>query len=208
MNKRTVIANLRTLRKWVERQRGRPVNEEASYEAQNILVGCAQLLLSSGGVSINGWVTRKAYRTGTVRRIMRTYVTKQGNRALLDLIDLTISSLEVCTWRNDFLPGPLPITREPRRISETQQSAMQKANKLAREARRHEKLQRDQQKVLRALAEFPDGETKYTLRTAAVLPADRLDAALEDLLRTGKVAYCEVVKGNHQTPYRGYRLAT
>lgn len=208
MKKRTVIANLRTHKKWVETQRGTRVNEEAGYEAQNILVGCAQLLLSGGGVSINEWVTRKTYRTDVVRRIQRTYVTKQGNRALLDLIDLTISSLEACTWEDDFLPGALPIVREARRVSEAQQKAMREGRDRARQARGRDKLQRDRQKLLTALNKFPDGETKRALRHASVLPVDRFDIALEELVRTAKAVRCEVFKGNHKTPHRGYRLAS
>ncbi len=67
--------------------------------------------------------------------------------------------------------------------------------------------QADVEKVLRALQQFPAGETLRNIRCAAGVGEDKARAILFDLMRQGLVEECGVHKSDRKTPRRGFKRA-
>ncbi len=85
--------------------------------------------------------------------------------------------------------------------------AKREAKKDSRADERHRtRLQADVNRLCAALAKYPNGETERTIRATAGVDGTRFTVAIADLLQTGQVVECDVVKTNRKTPYRGYRL--
>ena len=80
----------------------------------------------------------------------------------------------------------------------------------AREAKRDEtqnaRIEADSKRIVNVLVKYPAGETKRVIRDAAGLPGTRFSLALSNLLSDGDVVPCDVLKGNRETPFEGYRL--
>jgi len=134
MRKKTVIRNLECAREWIEQQCGKPSTGGDPWEAQNILVACV-MLINQCGQSVQGWLGRKG-RPVVLQDIEEKYNTKLGVRVLRDLIDLAISTLEACSWRDDFALGPLPIRRNTRKLTDARRGALAKARN-AKAAQQH-----------------------------------------------------------------------
>ena len=138
MNKRLVIRNLEHAKTWLEERLGKPSTIGDPWEAQNILVGCVQLA-NQCRQPVHAWVDRRKGRRSALKRVRETHNTESGNRALRQLIDLTISAVQSCTWRDEFLTGALPIKFKPPRrkpMSEAQKQA--RREQLAAVRRRQE----------------------------------------------------------------------
>ena len=76
-----------------------------------------------------------------------------------------------------------------------------------RQAKTEAVAEKDCQRVLRAAAKYPDGETPKRLREATGLMAGRFNAAIARLLDRCELVPCELVKANRNKPYDGYKLA-
>ena len=68
-------------------------------------------------------------------------------------------------------------------------------------------VERDADKVLRALAKLPDGATKNTIRDRAGLSGARVNAAIAWLLEQGAIVETTIQVSNHRNPQPGYKLA-
>jgi len=90
VNKKHVLASLRHNAKWVkDHKRTKP---EFDWKAQDILVGCSQLLRQCDQ-SLAGWIDRRD-RRAVLGRIQRSWATQNGKRALRDLIEFTTEAIQ------------------------------------------------------------------------------------------------------------------
>lgn len=78
---------------------------------------------------------------------------------------------------------------------------------LRKERQRQSQRDRDEDAVLAALALFPEGETRNTLRDAAGLSGRRFGPILAHLMAKGLVEQCEITKPNGQR-YTAFRRGT
>ena len=86
-------------------------------------------------------------------------------------------------------------------------SAAQDRSDDDRQTAKAERVERDKDKVLRAAAKFPLGETKSALRDVAGISTDRFAAALGSALQLGEMETGEIVKPHRKTPFVSYKLA-
>jgi replicative DNA helicase len=92
---------------------------------------------------------------------------------------------------------------EVKNIQNAREAARQeKENKKAREL--EERENRYRQRLLEALAQFPNGETERQLRSVAGLNSGNFGKAITTLLKEQRVETCEVVKRNRS--YDGFKL--
>lgn len=87
--------------------------------------------------------------------------------------------------------------------------ARQDAEERIEEAKRQREQQRieaDAEKLLKAAARFPDGETQKRLAELAGMSGTRARAPLAMLVDDGRLVPCDVVKPNRRAPYAGFRL--
>jgi hypothetical protein len=76
----------------------------------------------------------------------------------------------------------------------------------AREAKSAEKLDRNIERIIRAMNKYPGGETKTAIKVTSGLRHGEFTAAFAELLLRGDAETCPVLKGNHKKPKDGYRL--
>jgi len=88
---------------------------------------------------------------------------------------------------------------EARHAARERHEAHKEADKAAR-------LEADKEKLCRAMARHPQGETATVLRDHAGLKSAAFKVALADLLNSGDAVPCELFKPNRKTPYEGYKL--
>ena len=75
-----------------------------------------------------------------------------------------------------------------------------------KEAAREAKVEKDKDKVLRAAAKYPMGETKTVLRDLAGMSGQNFTAALALALQLGDIEAEQIQKANRSTPYVSYKL--
>ena len=134
MRRQTVIRNLEHARQWLLDRRKKPSKSGEPWEAQNIFVGCVQLL-NQCGRSIQEWLGRRPDRRRVLKQIREKYVTNRGNVVLRRLVDLTVTELKACSWRDDFWIGALPIKFGQRKLSEAHKRAIRAARERSQEQR-------------------------------------------------------------------------
>ena len=82
--------------------------------------------------------------------------------------------------------------------------------KAEKEAERMEKedqrLQDDRKNIVQKMLKYPDGETKSFYKSLTSLNSAYFNKAFASLIDDGFVTPCEVFKGNHKTPYDGFKL--
>ena len=83
-----ILRELQWNRDWVEKQTHRDWQEDDSFRAQNLLVGCTHLL-NQAGAKLGPWLDHRESRRAPLKRIGTAYSTRRGRKALLDLIDHT-----------------------------------------------------------------------------------------------------------------------
>ncbi len=81
--------------------------------------------------------------------------------------------------------------------------AVQEEKELHREHVRHQKQSKHRELAWKTLCQFPEGETKKALRTAAKLNADNFQAAIDLLVEEGLAEACEIEKVGRK--FEGYR---
>ena len=133
MNKRVLLKNLDKAAEWAA------AKQRDHDQAVNIMVGCFGVLRQAGQRDITGWIDRKPERRRVLKNIQKLYLSKLGNKVLRDLVSLTISAVEACTWIDNWLPGALPVPiASGRPMKDGQQAKMQQGRK-----RRVAKVERD-----------------------------------------------------------------
>src|SRR5262249_7988479 len=83
----------------------------------------------------------------------------------------------------------------------------QQRRKTQRNDRLESQAAGDRDKVLRAAAQFPDGETRSVIRDASGVRSGRFDAVVAELISAGELEPCLISKGNNRT-YKGVRSRT
>jgi hypothetical protein len=80
----------------------------------------------------------------------------------------------------------------------------QKANRAeTRYGDKQEALQRNQERILKAMDQFPEGETKSKIRTTAGINGNLFPAAFGELLADGKIEPCSIKKnGRSEDAFR------
>lgn len=134
MDVKILVQNLRECRKWAVKHLAAKWRTEDSWQAQNVVVGCVQVVNQTGR-TIQEWAGGKAGRLDQLQRIQQTYPTRRGNRVLIDLIDWAQSTLEACCWRSTFWVGALPLQREPRPVTDAQRAGLARGREKANERR-------------------------------------------------------------------------
>jgi len=142
MDKKTVLRNLLAQRKWVKDQlvsKGRTGGEAS--RAYNRMIGCLQTLRQCGQQGLTGWLDRsRRGRRKAVANIQLECTSRKGSRALLDLVDLTVSAVSAASWVDDLWIGALPIRFQPAKITEAQREAARRnigrLHRKQREAKR------------------------------------------------------------------------
>jgi hypothetical protein len=86
--------------------------------------------------------------------------------------------------------------------------ARQKRDKeAANQRRQRERLDRNQAKILEAMADVGGSDTMTAIRSRAGLNPDNFQPAFAELQQAGKVVPCLVQKSNRRRPYDGFKLA-
>ena len=133
MKKRILLKNLDKAAEWLA------AKQRDHDQAVNIMVGCFGVLQQAGQHDMAGWLDRKPDRRRVLKNIQKSHLSKRGNKVLRDLVSLTISAVEACTWIDNWLPGALPVpTASGRSMKDGQQAKMQQGRK-----RRVAKVERD-----------------------------------------------------------------
>ena len=81
-------------------------------------------------------------------------------------------------------------------------NAAQDRSDADRQTVRDERVERDKDKILRAAAKFPGGETKATLRDVAGMSGARFSAGLASALLLDEMTEGWIVKPNRKAPYQ------
>ena len=66
------------------------------------------------GQDANGWLDRKDGRRKRLKRIQKTYLTREGKRDLLAPIDYATAAVKANMGTSEFWVGALPIAQEPK----------------------------------------------------------------------------------------------
>ena len=104
------------------------------WRAENILIGCTGIL-GQCNQTVGGWMDGKPYRRAVLGRIKQSWATRDGKRALRDLMRFTESAVEAATWVDEFWVGALPTGREPKRLSESHKHALHAGRDRAQKSR-------------------------------------------------------------------------
>ncbi len=143
VSKKAVMNSLKTQRKWVEKQLQSRVTRDKGFHAHNIMVGAVQSI-NQCGQSIQSWLSRRGQRNDR-RKALRDIESRchlpVPNKALIDLIDFAISTLDAASWVERLWVGALP-TKEPRTISESHKKALLDGQARRREQDRNERARR------------------------------------------------------------------
>ncbi len=132
MKPKHVLKSLRDNLKWLDAHRRVKGNPDDGWRSQDIVVGCSEILRQCNQ-TLAGWIDRKSYRRAVLRRIQRSWATREGKRTLRDLIEWTARAVEAATWVKSFWVGALPTGREPRRITKAHSQALQAGRKRSRD---------------------------------------------------------------------------
>lgn len=77
----------------------------------------------------------------------------------------------------------------------------------ARSAKRTAKTDDAKRKIVQAMLQFPEGETKCRIMNASGVHQRDFDGPFSELVETGDVVSCNVFRANRKKPYEGYRLS-
>ena len=127
MNKPLLIRNLIAARDWAASHRDAAGKAGDPWEAENIMIGCIQVIAQCGQ-RVDGWLGRKK-RRATLKNIREKYNTPVGSRALVQLAELAIETVEACSWKDSFRTGALPIKHQPQKrrpMTDSQLANLQK----------------------------------------------------------------------------------
>ncbi len=158
MTPKHVLKSLKASRKWLESHTRNPDNPKLDQQAENILVGCSQILRQCH-LSLDGWLDRKPYRRGVCQRIQRSWATREGKRTLRDLIRFTETGVEAAPFVKSYWVSALPVEerKPPKPPTEAQLRVLEEGRKR-RWKRRRDKGHGPGQRVLRG----PAGQTPKT----------------------------------------------
>ena len=104
-----VVQSLEFAAKWIKNLPGRSSCSKTRDRAEDIVTGCLDLIEYSPTTDVNGWIAAKPRRK-RLNDPAKAVWTRDGRRAALELITLTISEVEACrSFRPDVEVGALPI---------------------------------------------------------------------------------------------------
>jgi hypothetical protein len=145
MKKQALIRALQQAHDWVKQRREGRSTAGEPWQAQNIMVGCVQVI-NQTGQSVQAWLDRRNRRR-LLSDIRNRYLVADGNKALRDLIKLAIAAVGACSTVTDYWLGALPVRQEPQRLTEAQRRA--RAATLAANAERARREERESLERLR-----------------------------------------------------------
>ncbi len=161
LHRRHILRVLAAIRTWLTGRKGKTQTEADQWRAENILIGCAQILKQCGA-DFGGWLDRTRRKRRSRRRLLRHVRTNfnrgDGLKVLLELIDFTESALQAAVWLDTLWVGALPILVKPVVVTEAQRAALCKARQTKRARRQQEQEQRER----RLEMGFPQPEPKDT----------------------------------------------
>ncbi len=108
MNKKTLLNNLKKAVEWLNS------GQRDHDQAVNIMVGCFCILRQAGQQGVTAGIDRKSERRRVLSNVRESYLSRQGNKVMRDLVALTISAVESCIWVDNWLPCALPTPISPR----------------------------------------------------------------------------------------------
>ena len=139
LSPKALVAKLKWNREWLQALRDGKRAPGDSDRAINLLVGCLQTMAQCGRPSLGDWLDRKRERRRTLKDIRNRFRSDAGNRVLRQLVELTVSQVEACSWRKGYWVGALPTGGEPRRASAKQREANRANSAKAKAARERDK---------------------------------------------------------------------
>ena len=122
-----VIQTLKSHARWIDGLPGRQLsaNIDRDYRVSNIVEGCLCVMAASAYCDIRQWIAHRPRRKQLKQPIEAVW-TRQGRKAIQELLKLTISELEASRgFRRDVDVGPLPIS-EPTKRSPSHMNALNK----------------------------------------------------------------------------------
>ena len=134
MNKRAVLQNLRFSLAWMEKQLSARRTSDTINRALNTMVGCFEILAICG-VPTTAWIDRRKGRRRALKNVRERYSKPDGNRALRQLLRLTITALEAAVWIKSLPVGALPTPKEPKPMTEAQRAQRRAASRKAHQKR-------------------------------------------------------------------------
>jgi len=139
MNRKHILKSLQDNQKWLESHDRDKSNPDNDWRAQDILIGCAEIL-GQCHQTLAGWIDEKPYRRSVLGRLQQSWATRDGKRTLRDLIRWTEAAVEAATWVDSFWVGALPLSREPKQLSQAHYQALQAGRKRRGEEGRKSRL--------------------------------------------------------------------
>jgi hypothetical protein len=132
----TVIQALKSHAGWVDRlpKKPRTENVDRDFKAANIIEGCLAIMAASAHCDIRRWMADRPRRK-RLKRSREVVWTREGRKAVRELLALTISELESSrSFRKDVDVGPLPIA-EPRKTPDSKLAALARGRETQKQNR-------------------------------------------------------------------------
>jgi hypothetical protein len=113
-------------------------------------------------------------------------------------------------WALNIDEGALPNRRKWEVTvlhADEARTAVEERREEAKDAKAIEKIQQDKEKLIRAMSQYPNGETEKVIKDTAGVSGSRAKLAFAELLRDGDAVPIDITKTNRKAPYQGYKLA-
>ncbi len=113
----SVLFSLKKLARWIQTlSESKRRHEATENRVEDVVCGCFDLLQYSPTTDVAGWIASKPRRK-KLDNPAKAVWTQQGRRAILELIELTISEVEACQgfWPEPIEVGVLPVRKPPAR---------------------------------------------------------------------------------------------
>ncbi len=146
LQRRHILRALAAVRTWLMGRKGRTQTEPDQWRAENVLIGCAEILRRCGA-DFAGWLDRTKPKRRSRRRLLQHVRTNfnrdDGLKVLLELIDFTESALQAAVWLDTLWVGALPILVKPVVVTEAQWAALDRGRQTQRAQRERVREQRE-----------------------------------------------------------------
>jgi hypothetical protein len=139
---------------------------------------------------------RERYEPGTGKHRLWLNVGGSAGHSALFALDIDEGKLPSRRWEVNVMHA------------DEARNAVEERREVAKATAAAAKVAKAKEKIIKAMAGFPNGETQKEIRTAAGLNGGHVTRdAFAELIRDGDLAPCDIPKGNKRKPETGYKLA-